>query len=134
MNNHNWENYTVLIAEDDPMSYKFLELVLTKRTKINVIWAINGKQAVEYCRVYDYINLILMDIQLPVMNGFEAIKQIKSLKPNIPIIVQSANSYNGEQEYCMKLGCDGYLIKPINSETLINQIENLLKPIGSKTV
>jgi CheY-like chemotaxis protein len=134
MNNYDWKNYTVLIAEDDAMSYKFLELVLTKRTNINIIWAINGKQAVEYCLIYDYINLILMDLQLPVMSGFDAIKQIKQHNPNIPIIVQSANSYNGEQESCMKLGCDGYIVKPINSELLIEQIEGLLKPISSRTI
>lgn len=125
--------YTVLIAEDDAMSYKFLEVVLSKQTKINIIWAIDGQQAVDYCRLSNHIDLVLMDLQLPIMDGFEAIREIKSFKPNLPIIIQSANSFNDEWEQSMKIGCDAFLTKPLNSTTLIRQIENILKPLVPKT-
>jgi CheY-like chemotaxis protein len=125
--------YTVLIAEDDAMSYKFLEVVLSKQTKINIIWAIDGQQAVEYCQLYKNIDLILMDLQLPVMDGFEAIKQIKKFRPDIPVIIQSANSMNDEWELSMTAGCDAFLTKPLNREILINHIETLLKPLVQKT-
>ena len=125
--------YTVLITEDDAMCYKFLELVLTKRTKINIIWAINGKQAVDFCKIYDHIDLILMDIQLPVMDGFEAIKRIKAFKPRIPIIVQSANSYNNEWQTSVELGCDAYITKPVNADLLIEKITGLLNSSVTKS-
>ncbi len=129
----NLSEYTVMIAEDDAMSYKFLELVLTKKTCINIIWAINGQQAVDFCRIYNHIDIILMDIQLPLIDGFEAVKRIKKLKPEIPIIVQSANSYNDEWQTSIELGCDAYLTKPVNANKLIEQIESLLKSAVSKS-
>ena len=59
-------NKTILIAEDDEISFKFLDLVLSRKTKVNIIWAINGQMAVDFCRIYNHIDLVLMDIQLPV--------------------------------------------------------------------
>lgn len=127
------QEYTVLVVEDDSMSYKFLEIVLSKKTGINIIWAIDGKQALEYCKIYKHIDIILTDLQLPVIDGKEFIRQIRSKSPEIPIIVQSANVRQEEMDLCSKLGCDVYLTKPINSEELIKHIESLLRPVTSKT-
>jgi len=121
-----WSNYTILIAEDDEISFKFLDLVLTKKTGVNIIWAINGQMAVDFCRLYDHIDLILMDVQLPIIDGVEAIRQIKAFKPQIPIIVQTANAFNDEWEKCFEAGCDEYLNKPVNLPDLILRIENLM--------
>jgi CheY-like chemotaxis protein len=74
---YNWKNRTVLVAEDDEMSFRYIELVLIRRTNINIIWAINGQQAVEFCRLNNHIDLVLMDLQLPVFDGLEAIRQIR---------------------------------------------------------
>ena len=122
-------NRTILIAEDDEISYKFMDLILTRKTNANIIWAINGQMAVDFCRMYNHIDLVLMDIQLPVIDGIEAIKQIKSFKPGLPIIVQTANAFNAEWEKCFKAGCDDYISKPINLQDLMLKIENLLFPI-----
>lgn len=119
---------TILIAEDDEISFKFLDLVLTRKTGVNVIWAINGQMAVDYCRIYENIDLVLMDLQLPVLDGIEAIRQIKSFKPNLPIIVQTANALHNEWEKCIKAGCDDYITKPINLQDMMGKIENLLNP------
>jgi CheY-like chemotaxis protein len=129
----NLQAYTVLIVEDDAMSYKFLEIVLSKKTGINIVWAIDGQQALEYCQIYKHIDIILTDLQLPVIDGRELIKQIKLTSPQIPIIVQSANALNDEIEKCTKLGCDVYLTKPINSDLLITHLEALLRPVASRT-
>jgi len=129
----NLQAYTVLVVEDDAMSYKFLEIVLSKKTGINIVWAIDGQQALEYCKIYRHIDIVLTDLQLPVMDGTELIRHIKLTSPHIPIIVQSANSLHDEMEKCAKLGCDVYLTKPINSDLLIKHIDALLRPVASKT-
>lgn len=133
MKKTNLAEYTVLVVEDDSMSYKFLEIVLTKKTGINIIWAIDGQQALEYCSLYKNIDIILTDIQLPILDGTELIRKVKTRNPEMPIIVQSANSLNDEMEKCLKLGCDVYLTKPLNSDLLIKHLETLLKPVPSKT-
>jgi len=125
-------NRTILIAEDDEISFKFLDLVLTRKTRVNIIWAINGQMAVDFCRMYSHIDLVLMDIQLPVLDGIEAIRQIKSFKPGLPIIVQTANAFNAEWEKCFEAGCDDYITKPINLQNLVLRIETLLAPVNAR--
>jgi CheY-like chemotaxis protein len=122
-------NYTILIAEDDEISFKFLDLILTRKTGVNIIWAINGQMAVDFCMTYEHIDLVLMDLQLPVLDGIEAIKQIKAFKPRLPIIVQTANAFNDEWEKCVKAGCDDYITKPVNLPDMLFRIENLLHPV-----
>ena len=72
------------------------------------------------------IDLILMDVQLPIIDGVEAIRQIRSFKPHIPIIVQTANAFNDEWEKCFEAGCDEYINKPVNLPDLMLRIENLM--------
>jgi len=126
---YNWQDYTVLITEDDEISYKYIELVLSRKTNINIIWAVNGKQAVEYCRLYEHIDIVLMDIQLPDIDGYEAARQIKSFRSNLPIIIQSANAFNDEWEKCVETGCDAYVSKPIDLPVLFSKIDNLLDKV-----
>jgi CheY-like chemotaxis protein len=128
--NYNWKNRTVLIAEDDEMSFRYIELVLSRKTNINIIWAVNGQQAVEFCRLHKHIDLVLMDLQLPVFDGIEAIKRIKSFKPELPIIVQTANALNDESERCYAAGCDGYITKPIDLIRLFSMMESLLNQVS----
>src|SRR4030042_5431858 len=101
---YNWKDRTVLVAEDDEMSFRYIELVLSRRTNISIIWAINGQQAVEYCQLNSHIDLVLTDLQLPIYHGLEVIKRIKKIKPNLPIIVQTANAMNDEYHKCMEAG------------------------------
>ena len=119
-------NHTILVAEDDEISFKFLDLVLTRKTGVNIIWAIDGQMAVDFCKNYEHIDLVLMDLQLPVLDGIEAIKQIKAFKPSLPIIVQTANAFNDEWEKCLQAGCDDYITKPVNLQDMMFRIENLL--------
>jgi len=124
-----WSNRTILIAEDDEISFKYLNLILSRKTMVNVLWAINGQMAVDFCRQYDHIDIVLMDIQLPIIDGIEAIRQIKSFKPSLPIIVHTANAYGEECERSYEAGCDEYITKPANFQQLLYKIENLLVPL-----
>jgi len=124
-----WSNRTILIAEDDEISFKYLDLILSRRTNANVLWAINGQMAVEFCRQFLHIDLVLMDIQLPVISGIEAIRQIKAFRPALPIIVQTANAFGDECENCYAAGCDDFITKPVNIQQLLYKIENFINPI-----
>lgn len=124
-----WSSKTILIAEDDEISYKYLNLILTRKTQVNILWAINGQMAVDFCKEYNHIDLVLMDLQLPVIDGIEAIKQIKSFKPALPIVVHTANAYGNECERCFDAGCDEYVTKPANFEQLVYKIEGHLMPL-----
>jgi CheY-like chemotaxis protein len=124
-----WSNRTILIAEDDEISFKYLNLILSRKTMANILWAINGQMAVDFCKQYNHIDIVLMDIQLPIIDGIEAIRQIKSFKPSIPIIVHTANAYGEECERSYDAGCDEYITKPANFQQLLHKIENLLVPL-----
>ncbi len=131
---YNWQNYTVLIAEDDEICYKYIELVLSKKTNINIIWAATGKQAVDYCKLYDYIDIVLMDTQLPELNGYDATRQIKSHKPNLPVIIQSANALNEELEKCIDVGCEAFVTKPIDISLLFQKMDSLLNTVPASRI
>jgi two-component system, cell cycle response regulator DivK len=127
-----WSNKTILIAEDDEISYKYLNLILSRKTGVNVLWAINGQMAVDFCKQYNHIDLVMMDLQLPVIDGIEAIKQIKSFKPHLPIVVHTANAYGNESERCFEAGCDEYVTKPANFMQLLYKIEIFLTPVSTR--
>jgi len=112
---------SVLIAEDDEISYVLLRESL-KLKNINTYRARNGQEAVEMIRNQSDINLVLMDIKMPVMGGIEATKLIKEIKPRTPVIVQSAYANQSEIQQTYQAGCDDYMTKPININVLFNKI------------
>jgi len=117
----NWNNKTILIAEDILSNFEYLKAVL-KCTGVKTIHVSDGLQAVEQCKANPDINLILMDIQMPVMDGCEATKQIRTFNKAIPIIAQTAYSLNFDRELVMECGCNNYLVKPIAAKELLNTI------------
>jgi CheY-like chemotaxis protein len=127
-----WSNKTILIAEDDEISYKYLNLILSRKTGVNILWAINGQLAVDFCMQYPHIDLVLMDLQLPVIDGIEALKKIKSFKPLLPIVVHTANAYGNECEKCFEAGADEYITKPANFQQLLYKLENLLTLVSTR--
>lgn len=124
-----WTNRTILVAEDDQISFKYLDLILSRKTNANVLWAINGQIAVDFCKQYNHIDLILMDVQLPVIDGVEAIRQIREFNRAIPIIVHTANAFGDECDRCFEAGCDDFITKPVNLQQLLYKIENLLNAV-----
>ena len=107
----------ILIAEDDETSEKFL-FILTKDISREVLKATNGLKAVEMCRNNPDIDLILMDINMPVMGGYEATRQIRQFNRDVVIISQTAYGLLGDRETSIQAGCNDYISKPIKSKDL----------------
>ncbi|MBI9052249.1 MAG: response regulator [Bacteroidales bacterium] len=124
--NYEWPNKTILIVEDAIISYQLLTKFL-KDCKVSFLHAEDGEQAVKMCNINDDIDLVLMDVQLPIMNGLEATRQIKLMKPNLPIIAQTANAMVDDRANIINAGCDDYIAKPINRYELYEKINNFLQ-------
>ncbi len=116
----------VLIVEDDEISYMFLKEILTP-AGVKIIRAGDGKQAVKLVKESDKIDMILMDIKMPVMGGLEATGQIKKLKPEIPIIMQTAFASSVDEQKSFQAGCDDYISKPIKKDELLNKMSRIAK-------
>jgi len=122
----NWADKSILIVEDTPSNYYLIENYL-KPTHINIVWAKTGKEALDLFNREDHFDLILMDIQLPGINGYEATKLIKAHNTNVPVIAQTAYALSGEREYSISEGCDDYISKPIKKEILFDILKKYLK-------
>jgi len=113
-----WKDKVILIAEDDENNYSFIKEVLTN-TCAKLIRVKNGQEAVEICRSHKNIDLILMDVKMPLMDGYTATKSIKSFRKNLPVIALTAYAGEIEKEDSRKAGCDDYLSKPVKSVDLL---------------
>ncbi|NQU33148.1 MAG: response regulator [Bacteroidetes bacterium] len=116
-------NKTILIAEDDVTSFEYLDKILST-LGINTLWAENGSKAVIQCRENPLIDLVLMDMNMPVMNGYEATREIKKYRPDLPIIAQTAYAMGGDMKKTIEAGCDDYIAKPIKHDDLLEKIES----------
>lgn len=120
----NLENKTILIVEDNYASRKLL-LETLKHTKAELLIANSAEEAIEICKSNSKINIVLMDIQLPGISGYDAVKILKGLRPNLPIIAQTANAMSDEKEKAIMIGCNDYIAKPYDMEYLFKSLERL---------
>ncbi len=118
---YDFREHTILIAEDIDFSFLYIEAVL-RRTGVKILWAQNGKEAIEHIKTNHDIDLVLMDMHMPLMNGYEATEIISSLRPGLPIIAQTAFVLPEDVKKCYAAGCTGYLAKPIRKEQLLNSL------------
>jgi len=128
-NSLNNEALVILLAEDEEMNYLFFEALFQDKLNIEykLIHARNGKEAVDICLTNNDIDIVLMDIKMPVLNGYKAAQKIKLKKPDLPIIAQTAYSTQRDKEIAIKNGCDDFISKPINKNDLFDLIEKYLK-------
>lgn len=115
----------ILIAEDEHMNYLFIHEAL-QPTGVNLTWAKNGKEALNLIENSVHFDLILMDMKMPVMDGYEATEKIKKIRPEIAIIAQTAYAMPEEQKKGYQAGCDFYLSKPIDPVILVDTIKKYL--------
>lgn len=121
---YQWENKTLLVVEDVESNYFYLEVVL-KKSKINIHWAKDGKEAIDFCKS-SCPDIILMDIQLPIIDGYAVTREILSIYPNVPIIAQTAYAFTNERQNIFKAGCVDCLTKPIDSEILLQTLKKYI--------
>lgn len=115
-------NKVVLIAEDDNINFLLIQKMM-KGKDYEIIRAVNGQEAVDICINNPNIDLVLMDIKMPVLNGFEALSLIKPIRPKLPIIAQTAYSSSEDKVKIEKAGFDDYITKPLDRERLLELID-----------
>ncbi len=123
--NNIWKGKTILIAEDEIVNYMFLE-VLFEETGAALLHAADGRQAIDAVKVNPDINIVLMDIKMPNINGLEATKQIKNIRPQLPVIAQTAYAMQDDEYKALQAGCNDYISKPIDANKLISLMKKYL--------
>ncbi|MEA3461595.1 MAG: response regulator [Bacteroidota bacterium] len=113
----------VLVVEDNQISFKLIHAVL-KQVKTNVVHAVNGKKAIEACTSEAHFDLVLMDMQMPEVDGLEATRRIKQIRPDLPVVATTANTYDENYEACKEAGCDGFLTKPLQFRKMFEMMQS----------
>ena len=128
---YNWQNKTILVVDDVNMNFVLLKAQL-KKTKANFVWFENGADAVEYIKNGNSVDLVLMDIRMPVMDGIEASRIIKEMRPDIPVVIQTASVMGSAFEEINTSNCDDTIFKPINATKLLEIVANQIEKYGAK--
>ena len=115
----------VLVAEDNPSNQMLIKLLL-KKVGIESVVVENGQEAIDTIGSEDF-QLVLMDMQMPIMNGYEAVKKLRKNGVKTAIIALTANAMKGDKEKCIEVGCDGYLAKPIDREKFLSILDKYLQ-------
>lgn len=114
---------TILVAEDEEINFLYMEAVLAE-DNVRILHAMNGEKAVELFES-NQVDLVLMDIKMPVMDGYEALAKIKELNASVPVIAVTAYALAEEREKGLKMGFDDYLAKPLKSEVIHGMIKKI---------
>jgi CheY-like chemotaxis protein len=113
----------ILIVEDDPNSMLLLQVYVKTFSK-EVIQAINGEEAISLCKNHPDIDLVLMDVRMPVFDGYEATKQIRTFNKDVVIIAQTAFAIYGARANALAAGCNDYISKPLHKDSFLKLISN----------
>ncbi len=122
--NKNWDDWTgktILIAEDVDSNFEYLETIL-KKTNATILWAKDGIEAVQLCGENKDIDLVLMDIRMPNLNGYDATKRIKEIRKDLPIVIQTAYALESDLEKIRQLDCEAVITKPIAPRGLTEKL------------
>lgn len=114
----------ILIAEDVESNYKLLEIIL--RREYNLLWAKNGREAVDYA-LGKRPDAVLMDIKMPVMDGIEALKEIRRHTQTLPVIMQTAYAFDTDRRIAEEAGCNGFITKPVMPRELKMYLDRYLR-------
>lgn len=112
---------TILVVEDEINNFKYLKEII-EPTHAEIIWADNGLVAVQKVIEENRIDLVLMDIKLPLIDGYTATRKIKNIRYDLPVIIQTAFALEGDKRKTMNIGCDDYIAKPIKGDDLLTMI------------
>jgi len=120
-----WKGKKILVVEDNDANFLIFQAYL-KETNVELFWVKTGEAAVEFCNGNNSIQLILMDIKLPGIDGYEATRKIKEIKKSIPIIAQTAYAMDSDRQRSVDAGCDSFISKPILKDKLFNILAKYL--------
>jgi PAS domain S-box-containing protein len=121
----NWNHKTIMIVEDEKNNREYIQELL-KRNGVSFISAQNGQEAIDLCRNNAEIHMILMDLKMPVMDGYQATSIIKNFRNDIPVIAQTAFALDRDKKLMLSTGFDAYIIKPIVEQDLMNVMSKFL--------
>lgn len=116
----------ILIVEDDPNSFEYLSLIL-QRSNHRVFHTYTGFEAVELCRQHNKFDVILMDVKLPGIDGYETTRRIRDLGFDHPIIAVSAFAFSEDQQRAIMAGCNDYITKPVNKDSLLSKLDQYVQ-------
>ncbi len=121
-----WSDKHFLIVEDEESNYLVINTLLRK-TKVRTSWAKGGEEGINmYQQLMDSINLVLLDIKMPTIDGFQVIREIKEINPSAVVIAQTAYALANEEHMIYKAGFDGYIVKPITLNSLVQVISKFI--------
>ncbi len=122
---YQWKEKTILITEDVDVNFLFLEKILSA-TGASIIRSLDGENAIETIKNNPAISLVLMDIYMPGIDGFEATKRIKQIRPELPVIIQTIQNLETGRELSLESGADGFVQKPLNISKLLSIIDRFI--------
>lgn len=119
---------TILVAEDELINFLFLDTILKKNfdSTLEILHARNGQEAIDFCASNPDIDLVLMDINMPLLNGYDATRTIKFQHPHLPVIAVTAYSTEADKELALSYGFDEFLSKPVKKPELFNLVQKHL--------
>ena len=109
----------IIVAEDEEYNFALIKIIFEKEG-MNILWAQNGEEAIDIYKNNSVVNLIFMDIKMPIMNGLDATRAIKKINKDIPIIALTAYTLPEDRDLCFEAGCDEFVTKPINRANLVD--------------
>ncbi len=120
-----WPGRKILVVEDDEFSFEFIRVSLRDRG-LEILHAVDGGEALKIYDEITGIDLILLDIQIPVIDGYMVCRRIREKDPLVPIIAQTAFALNDEKTRCEEAGCNAYLSKPLDVNKLMDLLDQFL--------
>ncbi len=116
---------SIMVVEDLEVNYKLIEAML-KKTGANILWAKTGKEALEIFSNTPYLSLVLLDLNMPDISGYDILIKLKEEREDLPVIIQTAYAMNGEKQRCILAGCNSYITKPIQMEQLLAAMQQCM--------
>ncbi len=115
---------TILVAEDEELNQLYINEIFAN-SDIELIFADNGLEAIELCKVHPQIDVVLMDVKMPKMSGLEATRLIKEFRPTLPVIIQTAYTSDADKANAFNAGCTDFIEKPIVKDKLLQKLAAL---------
>ena len=121
------EELTIVVAEDEDINFLFISEVLMLMGIKNIIQASDGYEVIDICIKNPNVSMVFMDIKMPNLDGYEATRQLKRIKPELPIVAQTAFALTDDRGKALAAGCDDYIAKPTNKELLQHMVRKYCK-------